>query len=145
MTARTGILLAGIVGAAVLAYQIGARLSDGAIMTLVGVMCGIAATIPISLGLLVALTRERTRYAESDGVDAEPATWVDPAPTSFNLPLPPIVPQPPPPAYPPIMLVAPPQGTPPPNYYPYYSPPGNVPPPPFERDFKIVGDEEEKD
>lgn len=53
----SGLLL--IAGAGVLAFQIGSRLSDEAVMVIVGVMCGIVASIPLSIGLLVLLTRER--------------------------------------------------------------------------------------
>lgn len=68
MVWRTGTILACIVAAGVLAYQIGARLSDEAIMTIAGVICGIFASIPVSIGLLIALTRGRSN---SDYVDCE--------------------------------------------------------------------------
>lgn len=55
---RTGIVLAFILAAGVLAYQLGSRVSDEAILTIVGVLCGIMASIPVSIFLLVALTRE---------------------------------------------------------------------------------------
>ena len=49
-----------LIGAVVLVRWASSLLSDEAIMTLVGVMCGIVASIPISILLLIALTRERT-------------------------------------------------------------------------------------
>jgi hypothetical protein len=142
---RTGIGLAFIVAAAVLAYQIGARLSDEAVLTIVGVMCGILASIPISIGLLVALTRERTPYGteEYDPLD-------EPAPAGYEV----YRPAPPPsplhaqlPERPPqIIVVAPPQA--PSNALPYpnYLLPAQAAPPyaaPMqERNFKIVGEDE---
>lgn len=62
MIYRTGIIFAFIVSAGVIAFQIGSRLSDEAVMTIAGVLCGIVATIPISIFLLVVLTRERSAY-----------------------------------------------------------------------------------
>ncbi len=37
------------------------RLSSEALNVLVGVLCGVGASIPVSVGLLIALTRERHR------------------------------------------------------------------------------------
>ncbi len=147
---RTGVILALIAGAGVLAYQVGARLSDEAIMTLVGVMCGILASIPISIGMLIALTRERTAY-----VQAEPEEDVrpEPAPVSYPMyrPSPPPAPQlPPAQTQPQIIVVAPPQTQLPQNFLPYgnyfapQSPPALPPPAPMhERTFKIVGEQDD--
>lgn len=144
MTLRTGIGLAAILGAAVLAYQIGARLSDEALITIAGVLCGIVASIPVSLGLVIALTREREHRAAEYQVEREPSVWVDPDPTMYPPPPRPSFPLSPLPGYPPIYLVAPPQATLPANYLPYPPASNPVPPPPIERDFKIVGDEEDE-
>lgn len=65
---RIGILIVLIVSAGVLSVEIGRRLSDEVVMTVVGVFCGILASIPVSIGLLMALTRERHPYAD----DPEP-------------------------------------------------------------------------
>lgn len=42
-----------------LAVMIGPRLESGSIQTAFGVLLGIAASVPISLGLIIALTRPR--------------------------------------------------------------------------------------
>jgi|GEM_PF-5845701 len=67
---RTGVILAFIIASIVLAIQIGERLSDAAMQTIAGVLCGIGASIPVSIGLLLALTRERK--PGPDGDDPEP-------------------------------------------------------------------------
>lgn len=144
---RTGILLAFIVGAGVLAYEIGSRLSDEAIMTIVGVFCGIVASIPVSIGLLIALTRERSAYVRDEYIDAEP----EPAPAPYNVyrpDAPSRTPQPQLPQPPQIIVVAPPQQQLPQNFSPYgnYLAPPTLPalPAPMqERTFKIVGEDEE--
>lgn len=144
MVWRTGILLTCIAGAAVLAYQIGSRLSDEAVMTIAGVSCGILAGIPVSIGLLIALTRERATSPQNDydadrGLAPDPYNvYRAPAPQSQ---LPPQLPQ--------IIVVAPPQSGLNQNPFPYqnYLPPQSVPllpasAPMQERTFKIVGEEE---
>lgn len=145
---RTGILLTCIVGAGVLAYQIGARLSDEAVMTIAGVSCGILASIPVAIGLLIALTRERAVYLPNDDVEPEPV----PAPYNvYRAPNPqPQFPHAPPTQatqMPQIIVVAPPQNQSPQNFLPYgnYLPPPAVPalPAPMqERTFKIIGEED---
>lgn len=144
MVWRTGIILTCIIGAAVLAYQIGSRLSDEAVMTIAGVSCGILAGIPVSLGLLLALTRERAVYPQNDAVDPEPEL----APVPYNVYRAP-APQPQlPPQQPQIILVAPPQSQFPQHLLAYQNyPPQSVPllpaPAPMqERTFKIVGEED---
>lgn len=138
---RTGIVLAFIVGMAVLAYQVGSRLSDDAIMTIVGVSCGILASIPVSIGLLIALTRERATYAAEEYGQAEPA----PAPYNTYRPAMPAQPQM---QQPQIIVVSPPQQQFPPNFSPYgnyLQPPAAnnaLPAPMQERNFKIVGEDE---
>lgn len=143
MVWRIGILLTCIAGAAVLAYQIGSRLSDEAVMTIAGVSCGILAGIPVSIGLLIALTRERATFPQNDYNDIEPGT----APAPYNVYRAPApqsqLPQPQ------IIVVAPPQSGPAQNLFPYqnYLPPQSVPLLPAsasmqERTFKIVGEEE---
>lgn len=152
---RTGIIFAFIVAMGVLAYQIGARLSDEAIMTIVGLLCGILASIPVSIGLLVALTRERAAYSTKEYVDIEP----DPEPSSYTIYRPPAPPQPQLPPHPtqtqalrpqllqpPQIIVVAPSQTVPQNYLPYqnYTPPQlNAPAAPMhERTFKIVGEQD---
>jgi hypothetical protein len=142
---RIGILLAFIAAAVVMAYQIGSRLSDDAIMTIVGVACGILASIPVSIGLLIALTRERASYAAEEYMDAEP----EPAPAPYHVykPAPPQLPVNS--TQPQIIVVAPnpygsnattyPNGTPYPQLAPF---PNSLPAPMQERNFKIVGEDE---
>lgn len=140
---RTGIVLAFIAGAAMLAYQIGSRLSDQAVMTIAGVACGIVASIPVSLGLLIALTRERTTYAVEEYEDAEPE------PVSYPIYRPAAPAQmyaQPHAQQPQIIVVAPPNQQLPQGYSPYanYFAPGQpnaLPAPMQERTFKIVGEE----
>jgi len=73
-----------LVGAGVLAYYVLGHLSDEVVMTLVGVMCGIIASIPISIGLLVLLTRDRSAYVtapiETETVNAPTTGWTVSAP-----------------------------------------------------------------
>jgi hypothetical protein len=140
---RTGFILAVIIAAAVMAYQIGSRLSDQAIMTIAGVSCGIAASIPISVGLLIALTRERPVYAAEEYIEPEPV----PEPYTIYRPSVPSQPQHQVPQQPQIIVVAPPQPQLSQNYAPYgnylQSPtPAALPAPMQERTFRIVGDQD---
>lgn len=140
---RTGIILALIIGAAVLAYQIGARLSDEAIMTIAGVSCGILASIPVSVGLLIALTRERSMYPASSFVEPE----AEPEPEPYQVYRPAPAPQTAP--LPQIIVVAPPQNQIPQNFLPYGNylappTPAALPAPMQERTFKIVGAEDDE-
>lgn len=149
MVWRVGIIGAFTVGAGVLAYEIGARLSDQAIMTIAGVFCGILASIPVSIGLLIALTRERSAYVTEEYVEVEPETPPTPyrvyrpseSPTASQAQLPQASPAPQ------IIVVAPPQGQLPPNALPYGNylappTPPALPAPMQERTFKIVGEED---
>lgn len=62
-----GLVLAGVV------YQILARVPTDALNVALGVMCGIGASIPVSLGLLIALTRQRQQtMAQGEWSDPEP-------------------------------------------------------------------------
>lgn len=135
MTAKTGILLALILAATVLTYQVTAHLSDQAIETIVGVSCGILASIPVSLGLLVALMRRRSQDDYEDIADS-PLSRYDEAPYAQPQVRPP---------YPQVIIVAPPQ-TPMPGAYPNYSPPyaaaRDLLPAPEMREFRIVGEDD---
>lgn len=140
---RIGIILAFITAAAVMAYQIGSRLSDEAIMTIAGVTCGILASIPVSIGLLIALTRERVPPESGEYIDVEP----EPAPASYPIYKPAPPQSPPPSQQPQIIVVAPPQQQMPGSYSPYgnyLQPPMNALPAPMqERNFKIVGEDDD--
>ncbi len=68
---RNGILFIGIAFAVALAVIIGNRLSAEAMAVVVGAVCGISATIPVSLGLVIAAShhwgaREAPREIEYD-------------------------------------------------------------------------------
>jgi hypothetical protein len=141
MLLRIGLVMALVVGAAVFAYQIGARLTDEAVMTVVGVLCGILASIPITIGLLLALTRDRS----SEYPDEYDEVLEEPAPSTYPVYRPPAASALPPP--PQIVVVAPPHSQLPPTYSPYsnYLLPAQtdpLPAPMHERNFKIVGEDE---
>lgn len=127
MSAKTGGMIALILCAAVLAYVIGTRLSDEAINIIVGAICGIAATVPVSLGLLLALTRRRAEPEEPE----ESRSYPEPIHT--------YAPRHAPQNYPPVIVVASPQSqfpAPPARSLPS----GNMYEMPAARDFKIIGD-----
>lgn len=116
--------VAAVVFSVTLAYIVGVRLSESAMAVVVGVIFGVAASIPASLILLFALRRQAT----SRGAPSET-----------------------PPQQPPTIIVAPPAppqvpgyGWPPPGtYLPPMNDPGDpdVPQVPSPRRFRIVGDE----
>ncbi len=54
---KNGILLIGAVSIAMLGYLFGNHLSSEAMAVAVGVLCGITASIPISLALFIAVSR----------------------------------------------------------------------------------------
>ena len=54
---RNGIILAGIAFAVALAVIVGNRLSDEAMAVVVGAVCGISASIPVSVALVIAASR----------------------------------------------------------------------------------------
>ncbi|HZQ06755.1 MAG TPA: hypothetical protein VFD70_09255 [Anaerolineae bacterium] len=140
MLFRGGVILAFILGTAIFAYQIGSRLTDEAVMTLVGVLCGIVATIPITIGLVIALTRHRAHYDADEYLEPYPE---DPAPSAYPVYRPPM-PTAPPQQQPQIIVVAPPQTPYLAPYAPYsnYLLPAHSSAPMEERNFKIVGEDE---
>ncbi len=132
-------------------YYITNRLSPAALDMAVGVLCGMGASIPVSLGLLLALTRQREReqYAEGEVQDefrdfnpvmAQAGRQVAPRPVQ------------PQPQQPQIIVIAPPQGQPYPGQAAYGYPMNGVAPYPYgqsmhedvidSRDWKIIGDDE---
>ena len=146
MNVRTGIILVLTAFAVTLAYSIGTRMSTEAISVAVGVVFGMIASVPVSLGLLIALTRARERSCAD-----EPAADSHPAPQpQYNTPRPPM------PQAPQIIVVAPPQGSnaqynpAQPGYmypYPGATPYVNYAPSQREdviegRDWKIIGDDD---
>lgn len=71
---RLFIIAAIVLAAAGMTITVIQNLTDEAIMTVVGVLCGIFASIPVSIGLLYALTREREPYyVEDDSQETEQA------------------------------------------------------------------------
>ena len=123
---RNGIILAGIAFAVALAVIVGNRLSDEAMAVVVGAVCGISASIPVSLALVIAASRNwgREEGPREVGYDYSSHRYA---------------PQPPQ-----ILVVSPPQQPAPSPYgfssNPYYLPPG-APDIGAPREFKIIGDE----
>lgn len=117
---KNRVFVIGIVFAATLAYVVGNRLSNEAIAVVVGALCGISASIPISIALFIAASRNWGRVDETSSRHETP--------------------EPPRTYAPPMMIFAPPQ---PPAAYPpqqlYFPSPMNDAPRP--REFKIIGDE----
>ncbi len=138
MSLRVSTVLILTVFTVALAFQVINRLSTDAMNLGVGVLCGMVASLPVSLGLLVALTRERAELSEAEDEEAEPEP-------SYSEPvMPRAMPQPH------VIVVAPPQnpygqGYPP---YPQYGyGPATYPAEDAEdviegRDWRIIGDEE---
>ncbi len=128
-----------------LAVYVSTRLSADALNMAVGVMCGMAASVPVSVGLLLALLRKRERDADEDEAeeimqDQPPNPWVpSPRPVQGQTPQ--------------IIVIAPPQGQSFPGQAGYgYTTGGAVP---FNgyptsmhedvidsRDWRIIGDDE---
>ncbi len=124
---RNGIVLVGMAFAVTLAICVAKRLSEQALAVTVGALCGILASVPVSIAFVIAASRNWGR----------PETVVEEQPERGPLRYPPLQPQQP------IVVIAPPQQASPYGYsqgQPYYLTP-NVPGPGTPRDFRIVGDE----
>ena len=78
-----GVSLIASAGAA--AYWIGKQMPDEAVMAFVGVMCGIVASIPLSIGLLVLLTRDRSAPTFSPGIHADAYEDPECAPSHWTI------------------------------------------------------------
>lgn len=137
MTKIVALLVVGLFGS-VMTYQVINRLPADALNVAVGVLCGITASIPVSLGLMIALLRRRDAgQPEADSLEAEPES-ITRAPR-----------QPQPPQQPQIIVIAPPQGqfpqgngygVPLSNFGYPYAPASNET---IEaRDWRIIGEEE---
>jgi hypothetical protein len=98
------LILFGLIGAGVL-YQVIERVPPEALTVALGVTCGLAASLPVALGLLIALTRNRQ---QADPVEE----WVDtePTPVRYLPPAPQRIPQQTQEQQPQIIVIAPPQG-----------------------------------
>ncbi len=127
---RNTLVLAAIAFAVTFAVMIANRLSQEAMAVVVGALCGISASIPVTLGLFIAATRDRSPRVREE--DANLNT------TGF-----PTYPSRPYAAQPPVFVIAPPQQQASPyslNQGQFYLPPA-APPPGAPRDFKIIGEE----
>jgi hypothetical protein len=107
----------GFVVAAVL-YQVIERVPADALTVALGVACGVGASIPVMLGLLIALLRQRTPSPDMPEMS-------DPEPVPSRVPAPPrLAPlQAPHSQQPQIIVIAPPQG----QYMPGQFAPGQLP------------------
>jgi hypothetical protein len=132
MSGKTGLLLVLIVSGAVLVYTVTTRLSDQTLDVLVGLSCGIGAMIPVSAGLLIALTRRRREKPEQEGLEGDYLQQGG-LHSSYNPRQP----------YPPVIVVTP-QQSPFPHPFGGMLPPGyNMNEPPMTRNFKIVGEDDD--
>ena len=61
---RNGMILASIAFVVALAYIVGSRLSNEAIAVVVGAVCGIGASIPVSIALVIASSNNWGRREE---------------------------------------------------------------------------------
>jgi hypothetical protein len=120
---RNGIFVIGIVFAASLAYVVGNRLSPEAMAVVVGALCGISASIPVSIALFIAASRNWGQGETTRPQAVEPPRAYAPQP--------------------PFIVIAPPQFNPqqypqlPPQYFPAPMPNNMI----ESRDFKIIGEE----
>lgn len=122
---RNGLIVAGAAFAVALAYVVGSRLSNEAIAVVVGAVCGISASVPVSIALVIASSNHWGRREESN----EP--YYDPSPRRYM------------PQQPPVIIMSPPQPQMPYGYQqnPYYFPAQSGQPSVEPREFKIIGGE----
>lgn len=69
---KSGTLLIIALFVAAIAYQVLERVPSDALTVALGVTCGIAASVPVTLGLLIVLLRRRDADAQADWDDREP-------------------------------------------------------------------------
>lgn len=119
---RRGIVLVVLAFAVTLAVVVGNRMSTEAMAVVVGVVCGVAAGIPMSLLIMLILNRGRQHPSPDDWACNQPGSRTG--------------------AYPPVVVIQ--GGTAAPNglLSPYYPIPGLVEQP-AQRQFRIVGEDEE--
>lgn len=135
MSAKTILFLALGISGAVLVYTVTNRLSDQTLDVLVGLGCGIAATVPLSVGVLVALTRKRR---EEPDYDQRSSRNVERGNTQYPQRQP----------YPPVIVINPQHGQ-FPQAFGGILPPGmtsqgqNMNGVTTPRDFRIVGDDDD--
>lgn len=123
---RNGLVLIGMTFAVALAAFVGHRLSHDALAVVVGALCGISATIPVTIGLVIAASRNwgREESVRESGYDYT---------TNRSVPQPPVV------------IVAPPQTLHASSPYALassqYLAPMNTPTLGAPREFNIIGEE----
>ena len=84
---RNGIILAGIAFAVTMAYIIGTRLSNEAMAVVIGAVCGISASIPVSIALVIATSNNWGRSPkEPDGYSGDPRRYAPPQPMVIQAP-----------------------------------------------------------
>jgi hypothetical protein len=132
MSIKTGLLLVLVIAGAVLVYSVAARISDQTLDVLVGLSCGVAATVPATIGLFLAVFRRR-----KDRQEAEEQT------DDYNQHGRSIEPYPPRQPYPPVIVVTPQQNQFPNSYGGMLPPSYNLNEPPRGRDFKIIGEDDD--
>lgn len=102
---KSGTLIVfGLIGAGVV-YQVIQKVPPEALTIALGVTCGLAASLPVALGLLIALTRQR-QQTESIEEWSEP----EPRPIRYAPPMPQRMIEPAQAQQPQIIVIAPPQG-----------------------------------
>ncbi len=126
---RNILALVGVAFAVALAVVVGNRLSNEAMAVIVGALCGISASIPVSVALVIAMSRN---WGQPDREEQTPAPYY--GDTRGYGPQPPVI------------VISPPQPMQTPYPYPYSGSPYFLPPPMAEppagsREFKIIGDE----
>ena len=124
---KNGFILVALVFAVTLAVVVGNRLSNDAMSVVVGSFCGLLATVPLTIALVVAL---KQNWGNAPEVRDEYASRPYPA-------------HPYAPTQPQVLVISPPQQSPAPYGFQsnqLYLPP-NVPAPGAPREFKIIGEE----
>ncbi len=123
---KNGLILIGIIFAIALAVVVGSRLSNEAMAVVVGAVCGISASIPVSIGLVIASSNHwgRNDSPREVGYDYASQRFM-PQPPVIIMPQAPQMPMQNPYGFPPNQYVVPP----------------SVPALGAPRDFKIIGDE----
>jgi hypothetical protein len=116
---KNGLILAGIALAIGLAYLVGSRLTNEALAVVVGAICGIGASIPVSIGLVIASGNNWGRREEPPS-----------ARYGYSSTYPP-----------PTLVISPPTAAPTPGYPKHYLLVDPARPAPAPREFKIIGGE----
>lgn len=124
---RSGMVLIGIIFAVALAVIVGNRLSSEAMAVVVGTVCGISASIPVTIGLVIAAS---SHWGRDGGRDVAPQRLYDDAPRPYA-------------SQPPVVIFSPSQAQMPYGYAPnpYALPPAVDAATWDSREFKIVGGE----